>query len=70
MEASVEADGLFNDSIEQMLWPEKKKDIDVIKALGLPESKALNVPGFIYRTTARSYLRARLGTFPMVWRNC
>jgi len=65
-EPSVEARmDSFNDSIEQMLWPEKrKKDIDVIKALGLPESKALNVPGFIYRTTVRSYLRAPLGYLP------
>ena len=50
-EASVEARmDSFNDAIQQMLWPEKRKrDVDVIKALGLPESKALNVPGFIHR---------------------
>src|SRR4249920_645980 len=43
-EASVEARmDSFNDAIQQMLWPEKRKrDVDVIKALGLPESKALN----------------------------
>jgi cytochrome c5 len=65
-EASVEARmDSFNDSIEQMLWPDKrKKDADVIKALGLPDSKALKVPGFIYRTTARSYLRAPFGYLP------
>jgi hypothetical protein len=57
-EPSVEARmDSFNDSIEQMLWPEKrKKDADVIKELGLPESSALNVPGFIYRTSATSYI--------------
>ena len=48
----------FNDSIEQMLWPEKrKKDADVMKELGLPESRALNVPGFIYRTDSESYIK-------------
>jgi hypothetical protein len=48
----------FNDSIEQMLWPEKrKKDVDLMKQLGLPESRALDVPGFIYRTDTESYIK-------------
>jgi cytochrome c5 len=65
-EPSVEARmDSFNDSIQQMLWPEKrKKDVDVIKELGLPESKALNVPGFIYRTTTTSYIRVATGYLP------
>jgi hypothetical protein len=65
-EPSVEARmDSFNDSIQQMLWPEKrKKDVDVIKQLSLPESKALDVPGFIYRTTARSYIKVPLGYLP------
>jgi hypothetical protein len=65
-EASVDARmDSFNDSIQQMLWPDKrKKDIDVIKELGLPESKALNVPGFIYRTTTNSHIRVASGYLP------
>ena len=65
-EGSVEARmDSFNDSIQQMLWPEKrKKDVDVVKELGLPESKALNVPGFIYRTTARTYIKVPLAYLP------
>jgi hypothetical protein len=55
----------FNDSIEKMLWPEKrKKDIDVIRELGLPESEAVNVPGYIYRTTAASCLKIPAGYLP------
>jgi hypothetical protein len=55
----------FNDSIEQMLWPEKrKKDVDVMKELGLPESRALNVPGFIYRTDTASYIKLAPGFLP------
>ena len=65
-EPSVEARmDSFNDSIQQMLWPEKrKKDIDVIKELGLPESKALNVPGFIYRTTRTTSIKVAAGYLP------
>lgn len=65
-EPSVEARmDSFNDSIQQMLWPEKrKKDVDVIKELGLPESKALDIPGFIYRTTATSYIKVPAGYLP------
>jgi hypothetical protein len=55
----------FNDAIQQMLWPEKrKKDVEVIKELGLPESRALNVPGFIYRTTETSSIRIASGYLP------
>jgi hypothetical protein len=47
----------FRDGIVQLLWPEKrKKDLDVINELGLPPSMALNVPGYLYRTTAPSYV--------------
>ncbi len=69
-EASVEARlDSFNDSIQQMLWPEKrKKDLDVIKELGLPESKALDVPGFIYRTTATTYIKIPVGYVPPEFR--
>jgi hypothetical protein len=65
-EPSVEARlDSFSDSIQQMLWPEKrKKDIDVIKELGLPESRALDVPGFIYRTTNTSYVKVPTGYLP------
>jgi cytochrome c5 len=45
----------FNDSIEKMLWPEKR-DKDPI--LGD------KVPGFIYRTTATSYIKAPAGYLP------
>jgi hypothetical protein len=55
----------FNDAIEQLLWPQKrKKDIDVIRELGLPESSALDVPGYIYRTTATSYMRVANPALP------
>jgi hypothetical protein len=65
-EGSVEARmDSFNDSIQQMLWPEKrKKDVDVIKQLGLPESSGLDVPGFIYRTTEKSYIQIPAGYLP------
>jgi len=45
----------FNDSIEKMLWPEKR-DKDPI--LGD------KVPGFIYRTTMTSYIKAPAGYLP------
>jgi hypothetical protein len=55
----------FNSSIEQLLWPEKRKtDRDVVRELGLPESSALNVPGYLYRTTATSYIRLDTGYLP------
>ena len=55
----------FNDSIEQLLWPEKrKKDSDVIRSLGLPESSAVDMPGYMYRTTATSYLKVAGGYPP------
>ena len=55
-EASVEARmDSFNDSIQKMLWPEKR-DKDPI--LGD------KVPGFIYRTTAPSYIKISPGFMP------
>ena len=45
----------FNDAIEKMLWPEKR-DKDPI--LGD------KVPGFIYRTTTTSYIKAPAGYLP------
>jgi hypothetical protein len=53
VEARMES---FNDSIEKMLWPEKR-DKDPI--LGD------KVPGFIYRTTAPSYIRLASGFLPV-----
>jgi hypothetical protein len=52
VEARIES---FNDSIEKMLWPEKR-DKDPI--LGD------KVPGFIYRTTAPSYIKLAPGFLP------
>mgnify|MGYP006159845745 CR=1 FL=1 len=52
VEARMES---FNDSIEKMLWPEKR-DKDPI--LGD------KVPGFIYRTTATSYIKLAPGFLP------
>lgn len=55
----------FNDSIQQMLWPEKRtQDIDAIRELGLSDSMAVNVPGYIQRTTTDSYLRIAWGYLP------
>ena len=55
----------FDDSIQQMLWPERrKKDVDVIHRLGLPESSAIDAPGYIYRTTAASCLTVPGGYLP------
>ena len=45
----------FNDSIQKMLWPEKRK---MDRILGD------KVPGFIYRTTATSYIRVQAGYLP------
>ena len=52
VEARLES---FNDSIEKMLWPEKR-DKDPI--LGD------KVPGFVYRTTATSYIKLAPGFLP------
>ena len=55
-EASVESRmDAFNDAIEKMLWPEKR-DKDPI--LGD------KVPGFVYRTTATSYIKLAPGFLP------
>src|SRR3990172_8416966 len=45
----------FNDSIEQLLWPEKREKDPVLGA---------KIPGVIDRTTARSYLRVAGGYLP------
>ncbi len=45
----------FQDSIEQMLWPEKRDKDPILGA---------KVPGVIDRTTARSYLRVAGGYLP------
>ena len=45
----------FDDSIEQMLWPEKRAKDRVLGA---------KVPGVIDRTTARSYVRVAGGYLP------
>lgn len=45
----------FNDSIEKMLWPEKRKKDPVLGD---------KVPGYIYRTTAASCLRVPAGYLP------
>jgi len=55
----------FDDSIEKLLWPEKrKKDIDVVRSLGLSEDLAVDLPGYMYRTTDTSYLKVPLGYLP------
>src|SRR5262249_11355394 len=55
----------FNASIQQMLWPEERvKDIDEITKLELPKSLAVDVPGYIQRTTADSYLTIAWGYLP------
>jgi hypothetical protein len=45
----------FNDSIEKMLWPEKREKDSVLGD---------KVPGVIDRTTSRSYLRVPAGYLP------
>ena len=45
----------FNDSIEQLLWPEKRDKDSVLGA---------KIPGVIDRTTVRSYLRVAGGYLP------
>ncbi len=64
--ATVEARmASFDDSIRKMLWPEeRKRDIDVVRELGLPESIAVDVPGYIQRTTATSKLTVPGGYLP------
>ena len=63
----------FNDSIEKMLWPEKReRDADQPGGAGVGrpdfqvriEDKALKLPGVIDRTTSRSYLRVAAGYLP------
>ena len=45
----------FNDSIEKMLWPEKRDRDDVLGA---------KIPGRIDRTTTRSFLHVASGFLP------
>ncbi len=45
----------FNDAIEKMLWPEKRDKDPVLGD---------KVPGFIYRTTTTSYIKAPAGYLP------
>jgi cytochrome c5 len=45
----------FNDSIEKMLWPEKREKDPILGD---------KVPGFIYRTTATSYIKIAPGFLP------
>jgi len=56
----------FNDSIEKMLWPERRMtDRQMAQRLGIPENRALdNVPGYIQRTTHTSEIRLASGFFP------
>jgi hypothetical protein len=54
-EASLEARmKSFNDSIQKMLWPETRR----------PDDKLKDIPGYIQRTTARSYLKVPEGYLP------
>jgi hypothetical protein len=55
-EPSVEARmASFNESIQQMLWPERRRRDSVLGA---------KVPGYIQRTTSDSYLRVAWGYLP------
>ena len=45
----------FNDAIEKMLWPEKREKDSILGD---------KVPGFIYRTTATSYVKVAVGYMP------
>ncbi len=55
----------FDDSIQKMLWPEKRKtDRQHVAELGLPDSIAVDLPGYMYRTTERSYLKVPVGYLP------
>lgn len=44
----------FDDAIEQLLWPERRKRDEFVPSL----------PGYVQRTTARSYLRVAPGYLP------
>jgi hypothetical protein len=55
-EPSVEARmASFNDAIEKMLWPEKREKDPILGD---------KVPGFVYRTTATSYIKVSAGYLP------
>jgi len=44
----------FDDSIKQMLWPERRRKDDLLP----------NLPGYMQRTTARSYIHVAAGYLP------
>ena len=56
----------FDDSIRKMLWPDTRvSDDEMARHVGLPANRALdNVPGYIQRTTATSYLWFPRGYLP------
>jgi hypothetical protein len=60
----------FQDGIVKMLWPEKRKtDVDVVRELGLDPALAVpELEGYMYRTTARSYLTVPLPALPKALR--
>ena len=61
---SVEARmGSFNNSIEQMLWPERR-DKDPALERAFREKNINDLPGVIDRTTQRSYVRVMPGYVP------
>ena len=45
----------FNDAIQQLLWPEKREKDPILGD---------KVPGYIYRTTATSYIKVPAGYLP------
>jgi len=66
-EATVEARmDSFDDSISKWLWPEtRRSDVDRVRELGLPEEYAQPaLEGYVYRTTATSYVTLPLGYLP------
>jgi hypothetical protein len=69
-EATVEARmDSFDDSIRKWLWPETRRgDLDRVRELGLPEAYAqTSLEGYVYRTTATSYVTVPLGYLPDVF---
>jgi len=54
----------FQESIEQMLWPEKRTHDPVIGSKMPPASNGMPLPSEIARTTQVSYLRVAIGFLP------
>ena len=56
----------FDDSIRKWLWPEiRKTDVDAVRELGLPESRANpRLEGYVYRTTEKTWLKLPVGYLP------